>query len=162
MSVETENAAAFAAVRPAVELPIRIREFNEPDKNFVLNSWLKSYRDSPWAFHLDNDTYFYGHQLLIGKLAETSKLYVACSVDDPNEIWGWLCAEKGPPGTVVIHYVNVKQRFRKFGVAKALLQAAGWRPGVKVWATHWTEKAELLCNKFNAHYNPYFLCRGFL
>ena len=38
-----------------------IRAYREAeDKNFILNSWLKSYRRAPWSQYVPNEVYFHG------------------------------------------------------------------------------------------------------
>lgn len=160
-SEETLTPADFeAAVPPVAALPVTVRFFQNEDKNFILHSWMVSFRQENYAQTVCNEVYYFNHQRVIGKIAETADIFVACSVDDPNQIWGWLCAQQGPEGSLLVHYVYVKSRYRRFGVAKLLLSAAGYIPGAKVWGTHWSEKADKIGSKFNAKFNPYLLMRG--
>lgn len=104
------------------QLPIILRPATQDDVNFVLNSWLKSFKESSW-FNISGKPYWRGHRLLILKLMRTKELTIACMKDDTNAIVGWSCTEPG-----VIHYVYVKRPFRRFGVAKTLL-AWAYAPG---------------------------------
>lgn len=149
------------AVPPDPDLiPVRVRPFVETDTNFILKSWLRHNRQAPGFADVGERTYYYNHQLLIGGIARHARIWVACADDNPDEIWGFVCAEPGPEDTLVVHYLYVKQRWRRFGFAKQLLRAAGWRPGVKIMATHWSEKAQSLGRRVQAEYNPYLLYKG--
>lgn len=144
----------------AHKVPVRLREFAETDTNFILNSWLKHNRTAQPYDRVREDIYFYNHQLLIGSIARNAVIWVACAHDNPDEIWGYICAEPGPENSLVVHYLYVKQRWRRFGFARQLLQAAGWQPGRPVWATHWSDKAEQLGRKIAARFNPYLVYKG--
>lgn len=138
---------------------MRIRVFVETDKNFILNSWLRHNRTA--NENVRSDIYFYNHQIVIGAIACNAGIWVACAEDNPDEIWGYICAEPGPDHSLVVHYIYVKQRWRRFGFAKQLLRAAGWRQGMPLWASHWSDKAEMLARKVQALHNPYLLYKGF-
>lgn len=161
----TAPAVAVEPVRqPAplkLDLGVRIRKFCEADKNFILSSWMKSYRNEAAVHSVTNDVFFYSHQVLIGEIAKTADIFLACAHDNPDEVWGWLCTQAGPDGSLIVHYAYTKQRFRRLGLGRQLLEAAGWVPGVRVWATHWSSKCDYLANKFNAKHNPYLLNKGF-
>lgn len=143
-----------------VAIPVRIRAFCETDTNFVLNSWLRHNRTAEPYAQMQSDIYYYNHQLLIGSIARNAAIWLACAEDNPDEIWGYICAEPGPEHSLVVHYIYIKQRWRKFGFAKQLLAAAGWRPGMQIWASHWSDKAEQLGRKVQAKHNPYLLYKG--
>lgn len=160
-TAEIGASAAFAAGRPQVELPVRIRAFNEPDKNLILSSWLKSYRDAPEVVDVPNELYFSAQQMLIGYIASQADVMVACAHDNPDEILGWVCYQKGPQDSLVLHFVYVKKAFRCFGLGTKLMTAAGWVPGSRVWASHRTIKARGFLSKFGTTYNPYMLKKGF-
>lgn len=145
------------ALPPKEELPITIRSFHVSDTNLVLSNWLKSFRNESWAASTPNDVYFPLQQKLIGQIAARSQVFVACAVDNPAEVWGWICCEQGPEDSLIVHYVYVKEMFRKFGVGKMLLHAAGWLPGAKIWATHSTFKSQKMARRINITHNPFLL-----
>lgn len=98
-------------------------------KNFVYSSWIQSFRDSPWAGVFDRDYYYAGLRETIGKLfGRGAKCLFACDPNDKAAVAGYVVFET--PGSnancspVVLHYCYVKQRFRKKGVAKSLLEKA--------------------------------------
>lgn len=140
-----------------IRIPVRIRFFDTSDANFVLNSWLKSYREAPAVSPVPPQYYFEGQQRLIAGLAETAQILIACDRDDPGQIFGWICYEQGLEGSIILHFLYVKHRYRGFGVAKLLIGEAGWLPGAHMWATHLTRSGHSLMQKLHAHFNPYLL-----
>ena len=144
------------------EVPARIRKFSEADTNFVLSSWMRSFRgEDEFHRHIPTQLYWHNQQVLIGKIAATSEVYVACAEDDPSCIFGWICAEVGRDGSLIVHYTYVKQVYRRLGIARRLLTATGWQPGQPIFATHWTNRCSRLSEKFNVAFNPYILKKGF-
>lgn len=118
-----------------------IRAVNNEDIPFVLSSWLKSYRYSQAARNVVNDIYFseqVGQKARILEMLSDCRTLVACDEEEGDCIYGWICAESiegsVPP---VVHYVYVKSSYRRRGLARALLKAAGVG-GAPFWATHET------------------------
>lgn len=101
-----------------------IRPAELDDLPFIIDSWVASREITPWALHVDKSTFRREEKLRIkyqfGKSTFVAK--VACLEDDPNAILGWCALETQP---VVIHYCYVKRDFRRFGVARQLLQGIG-------------------------------------
>jgi len=99
--------------------------FREPvpaDIKFVGDSWLRSFRDSPWAGVVGNNDYFDTYHRTIEQLfARGAKLLVACQVNDPAHILGWICTEPVKGGTAV-HYLFVKRWYREKGLASELIR----------------------------------------
>jgi len=91
-----------------------IRNADNGDINFIVNSWLKSYRAScPLVSDL---VYFDYQKRLIMKIFETATVTLAIDPDDPAHIFGYIVHEGS-----VIHYCYVKHSLRRFGIARALL-----------------------------------------
>ncbi len=93
------------------------------DKNFILSSWLKSYR--PSCPVVSDETFFREQKSLILRLLEDTNVLLACDPVDPGVIWGYLVASSDGQGFGVAHYVYVKHSLRRFGIARALLAQAG-------------------------------------
>ena len=109
------------------DLGLSFRPVNPDELSFVLDSWLKSYRGSPWAGVLRNNRYFEETRGTIEDLlARGAKLW-ACVVPIPEtekeRIVGFICYE-AKSGQVCIHYVYVKDPYRRLGIAKALVSQA--------------------------------------
>lgn len=78
-----------------------------------------------------------------------SSASIACSPEDPDVIVGYLVYE---PKT--IHYVYVKEAFRKLGICRRLLVEAGLFEGTI--ATHMTFKGRRILLQMGYIYAPYF------
>ena len=90
------------------------------DIAFLTNSWLESYRHAPSVRGVPNKVYYYYHHKLLEELLTRCTVLICCYPDNPNQILGYVCAELYDTA-LVIHYVYVKKTFRKFGIAKSLV-----------------------------------------
>lgn len=101
----------------------QIRSAQPEDVNFILNSWLMSYRHSPFAKGVLKDVYFKKHHEFVKACLARSAVFCAVSKDDTTQIYGWVCIEP-PTGhelTRALHYVYVKHPYRNFGIGSSLL-----------------------------------------
>lgn len=130
----------------------KIREALDDDRNFILSSWLRSFRNNgDWPRHIDSATYYANHQSVIQRLLTLCDVKIACASDDENLILGWCCVDGS-----TVHYVFVKEQYRKLGIAKAMLDGIG----EKATYTHWTriiKDLEQAGKLLNWRYNPYVL-----
>lgn len=88
--------------------------------HFIRDSWLKSFRDSPWAGCVPNNLYWPTYTEAVEQLASESRVVAVVSKDDPDTIVAWICAE---PQKGIVHYAFVKHRFRQMGLLRLLLQS---------------------------------------
>lgn len=108
----------------ALESVVRFRPMEPGDVNFVLDSWIRSYRESPWAGVVPNHRFFeVMHEAIEGLIARGTKVVVACAKTDTTRILGWVAYERLHDG-VACHYVYVKDPFRRRGLATELLKHA--------------------------------------
>ena len=107
---------------PELAKLVSFRPLEPGDVPFVMDSWLKSYRTSPWAGVVPNNRYFevYG-EAITGLLARGAKVHIACAGHDRTKILGWLCSEDVHGGQV-IHYVYVKDPYRRKGLGHSLME----------------------------------------
>lgn len=110
---------------PKLEAVVAFRAFRPEDMKMVSDTWLKSFRDSPWAGCVTNDQYFEVHYETLRQLfVRGARILVACSKGDADQILGWVCVEDVPGGAAV-HYVYVKDcGVRRRGLAKELVRRA--------------------------------------
>ena len=144
----TEQAAKADAT------PVRVvpRDMLSSDQEFVVDSWRKSWRQSP-EMRREGNPAFHAmfEEIVLRRLlgADRAQVLVAANDDDHNEIVGWICytpqilikdvntdtgvvtADHADP---VIHYVYVRHRtrathqtVRKTGLFSALLGLVGVR-----------------------------------
>ena len=123
------------------------RPFLEADTNFILNSWLKSYRSSGVTEHIPSTIYFTEHKKTVLRLMEDAKILVCCNPEDEEQIFGWTCYEE----PLIIHFIYVKYPYRKFGMAKSLYNTIG-SPTI---TSHLPRSYSELKKKYNLIYNPY-------
>lgn len=133
---------------------LELRAMTPEDEAFIYNSWLTSYRgSSSHISYIPPDIYFAAHHKAIERIfqrADTS-VVVACLKGDENVILGYLVSEAD-----VIHWVYVKQSFRRMGIARAMLDDALLTS--EVWHTHRINDFDWIQNKFtDLVYDPYLL-----
>lgn len=132
-----------------------LRPGTEADHNFVLSSWIRSYRGngSPWVPTE-------AHHRLIEAALKRDKLWVACGITDPSVIYGWACGNEE-----ALHYVFVKLDFRSMKMARELIFRAAaphprWIDGVgeneALPVSHWTYAMRDWSRKgIKLEYNPW-------
>lgn len=138
-------------------LPLRIRHAIDSDVPFIFNSWLKSFRETGTLCRgVNNVIYFAGHHKLIQKIVQRSMTYVAYSAEDPMQTYGYIVGEF-IQNVFVLHFAYVKHSFRKFGIAKLLLEQFNIEPGTMRCYTHQTRTAEKLAPRYEMIYHPYVM-----
>lgn len=135
------------------KVPLEIRQATPEDANFILNSWLKSYRQSNFAKAITNTVYFEGHHKVIRALLKKSSCLIACNEQDPNQIYGYIVSET-VSNIPVVHYAYVKQTFRSMRIGQILLNKVKKPEEAGVY-THSTRAAEKLAAKYNLIHHPY-------
>lgn len=136
-----------------------VRPGNAADRNLVFNSFLKSYRDAPEFAAVPSSIYYKSFHAIIESLLDTptAGFIVACSPDDPDQIYGYAIGElKDGGATLVVHWVYTKHSFRRNGIGAQLVQALQATKGVQQ-----VYKSTRPASKFSAvsgfQYNPFLL-----
>jgi len=141
-----------------MDLPIDIRPKYQDDENFVYATWLNSYRyTSLFCKNLRNSIFFPFHRKIIGYIFDkkVTRCNIACLADDHKVILGYCVFEVGE--SPIIHYVYVKEGFRKMGIATKLIESMGIDLK-KTSYTHQTQCLTPLAQKISEMtYNPYKL-----
>jgi hypothetical protein len=135
---------------------VAYRKARPDDIRFVFDSWLRSWRKSPWAGVIPNNVYFPLTRSVIEQLiARGAEIEVACLAADPECILGWICHEQTGPNAVV-HYLYVKDPYLGLGIDEALIdRIPGNKPGfytfryrqVAAACQGWTHAAEIARRK---------------
>lgn len=136
------------------KVPLKLRAPSNEDLNFILNSWLKSFRNSSFGSPQCNAVYYKNQQLLIKALLSQNLITVACSEQDDNHIYGYCVFNYLPGDILCIHYLYTKFSFRKMGIARRIVDSIQ-KVDMPVLYTHHTKFAELLKNKLSIIYDPY-------
>ena len=116
--------------------PVTYRAATAGELPFVFHSWLRSFQGTHYAGPLPDDLYYEAYHTAIERLLARPGVRVLCAVDagaEPGEraLFGYLVIEPattGQPFQAVVHYAYVKEPFRRNGVFKSLLTAAGVKP----------------------------------
>lgn len=147
------------------QAPVTIRDGGERDQAFVFSSWLQSYRSSAFARPIATHTYFDRHHAVLERILArpTTRVVVATPEDAPAVILGWAVTEGLLRGsardgatapTPTLHYVYVKEQFRKLGIARQLVARIGRRFAV----THRTAVVEgAMRRRPDVVYDPYLI-----
>lgn len=110
-------------------LPHRIRPAVDADVALVTNAWVQEFRHAPAARFIRNADYYADQRTLIYRLLRASETLVACAPDDENHLFGFVTFGPG----MLVHWVYVKDSYRRIGLGDALLEAAF--PGRDIAAT---------------------------
>ena len=158
---EREEAERLEKEKKQDDVPfiLEFRPIEARDFNFILNSWLMSYRDSRRDH--TNGNYFPGQQNLIAEISQRRTLIVGCDAESPEWIVGYICGQLLTDGRLLLDYIYVKHAYRERGIARGLLAAIGWTEGMEIVATHWTKPIDKVGKRYNAGHNAYFNTMGF-
>lgn len=110
---------------------IELRAGTKADEAFIYHAWLKTMRwHSQLGRALGNGIYPRLHAE-IARVLPRCKISIAHPVGDPDTIVGYVVVEKiqpPPPANMTgcVHFLYVKKAFRRMGIARRLIQAAGW------------------------------------
>lgn len=151
---------------------VKTRPAKESDFNFIMSTWLKSYRDSDFAKSIPNDIYYNYHQALIYKILqkEDNSITVLCAPEDEDHILGYVVYNTKAP---IIFFLYVKYTFRRIGLGKMLFNAVRdfYQKEVKIPETMPEKPEEVLhiqcthkyklwgvfASKYRLIYNPYIV-----
>lgn len=135
-----------------------LRDVTADDLPFIYNSWLKSFKSSPWAKSIPTSIYYANHKEVIAKILPKAIIMVACNPEDQSQIFGY--AVFTPGRIIALHYVYVKQPYRRLGIAQVLFEfaRASHMRTFPMIATHVTDVwSQVLRDKWSMIYNPYLL-----
>jgi GNAT superfamily N-acetyltransferase len=114
-------------MRSELEAVTVFRPMVPDDVPFIKDSWLKSFRDSPWAGCVSNNMYTEVYNDTVEQLwGRGAEVWVACAAHDHAKILGWICVEAVPGGRAT-HYLYIKDPYRRKGLASSLLEKFGGR-----------------------------------
>lgn len=106
-------------------LPIRVRSLLESDKPLVFSTWLRSYRAHGEACRgVPSRRYYDAHHWLVERAMSRADWRVACDPECESSVFGWCCYESGAASDL-LHYVYVKEKFMRYGLATLLTEPLG-------------------------------------
>lgn len=104
-----------------VEDELLIRKFRDTDKDYIMSTWLHTYRNSSRCWHVAAKEYYFYEAKRMEFLLENQNTVVLCSPDNPDVLLGW-CVYKPINDNLCLHYILIKQEFQGMGLAKKFLK----------------------------------------
>lgn len=139
----------------ALAAEVQLRPMVASDVNFILHSWLESYRKSPQVETVLGPVYFRQHHRLLSSLLPGCSVIVLANPEDLNQILGWACWQK-LSDFLVLHYVYVKAPFRQLGLARTMVEFAKRATQTTgVHHSHSTRAGLRLARRLGSVFNPY-------
>jgi hypothetical protein len=136
---------------------ILIRDFDEHDRFYVQESWMRHYyKNSYFAKKIKPGIYYKNHELVIKHIMArpTIQKKIVCYKELSEVPLGFLVYDKTSPKNI-IHFIYTKRAFRKFGLARILLESEKLDPNLCEFS-HWTYDFDHLVHRFpDIIYNPY-------
>lgn len=144
-------AQAIPSEAAATDSSLEYRQACADDWHLVIDSWLWSYRDSHAAGLIQMEDWNRVMKPQLGKILARSgcRVFIAYhpgEVGSGLDVYGWIAVERGysvpvrrrvngrwreilePTNDPLVHYLFVKQPFRRLGIARGLLRAADVDP----------------------------------
>lgn len=140
-------------------MEIIIRKNLKSDENFILNSFLKSFRSNEQAKDIANKFYFEVLEQKIKRvLKQEDRCFVAVNSEDPDQIFGYILF-KDLGGVLILDYVYTKDVFRGLKIATALINKVGTEGRQTIINTTKadTTRKKVLCQKLKSQYCPFLL-----
>lgn len=133
-------------------MSIKIRPFGPDDVNFIMDFWLRTYYSKLTGYKPSSKVFFSCHQKQIEKLNSSGLIncQIACLPEDENVILGFAVFG----GDYTLHYVGVKESFKRLGVCKHLLRSI-YKDRSEVTVSHWTKDIQYIQKIYKVNYNPY-------
>lgn len=128
--------------------PFHFRAATADDLNFIYDSWCKSLW--PEFQHVNQFRDLQGYR--IKKILDYSSALVACDVEDPSIIFGYVVFELD-----LLHWIYVKYPFRKMGLATDMLKNIPYT--ALFYHSHRNKAGKHLARKMNSRFNPFVLER---
>lgn len=103
-------------------IDVSIRRATQLDGRFIADSWLRSFQNAYRVKKIPAELYWRFHRDYIADLIRLSDVIVACDPEDPWTIHGYIVGCEQGEGTILCHFVYVKDQDRKRGIGTLLMQ----------------------------------------
>lgn len=137
------------------------RAYNEGDLPFIHSSWENSYfQNSPNIKFLTRAVFRVHHRPIRERiLASPGATIIVCtSKEDPDLILGWIAVEPIPTRddkeAIIIHYLYVKEVFKKEGIASTLISLSTHNKS-PIFMSHLTERAKKIIKLTPSKYKDF-------
>lgn len=137
---------------------IAIRTASSGDLGFIIKSWVNSnFAGSVLARRQGKKTYYPAMYELVRRFIDRGEIAVACSLDDPDHVLGFMAYEFRDQG-LCVHYIYVKGSFRKLKVGQFIFDTICQSEpdqSKKLSYSHVTDSIKFLTQARLANFNPY-------
>jgi ribosomal protein S18 acetylase RimI-like enzyme len=133
-------------------MKLSLREATENDFNFILSTWIKSSYSQLTGYRERQSVYHKGLDAFIKKKYDEGELlaFIACPEEDPDIILGFAVF-----GTdYSLHYVAVKEAFKRNGICKALLNHM-YKGRKEIKVSFWTKDIAYIKKHYNVTYDRF-------
>lgn len=156
-----------------------VRPMEEDDRSFVVKSWLSSAESSaphtkflrlPYLQDANRalggqlrDAWFVQYHSEVEQVVGRATCLVACMIDEPEVIVGFIVGEVHSTGPLVIHWNYSRNRYRNLGIANSLVEALKeelTHDGSVVVVTNTTPSVRLQVQRRNYHMVPMIAFQG--
>lgn len=121
------------------KLETAVRDVVPNDLPFIFTTWLQHYyASSRYTRRIPRRIYFAEYHKIVEAILARSAVLVATPADEPEIILGYAAFERRSPP--VVHWVYVKNRMRRTGIARQLLEGVDLN---KCVFTHWTHELDV-------------------
>jgi len=101
---------------------LAIRKAVFKDTRYITSSWLNSYYSSPVNKGTRKSEFFHVEHKMLEVILPRATTLVLCNASNVGQILGYVCYEKLAGGILLLHYINMKQPYRKLGLARYLME----------------------------------------
>ena len=96
-----------------------IRPYKPEDKSFIMASWLRGlYYGDTWFSLIPKQIFMENYKHFLEALLDKSTIRIACSSEDPDQIFGYAVLSKS---LQTVHWIFIKTLYRKKGIANQLV-----------------------------------------
>ncbi len=101
---------------------LRLRKGTSKDVRYITSSWLNSFYFSPSNKGIRKSEFFHAEHKMLEVILPRATTLILCNASNLDQILGYICYEMQASGVLVIHYVNMKQPYRKRGLARLMVE----------------------------------------
>lgn len=128
------------------------------DRSYIAQSYLSNHRRTHPVKFIPGRIYFRGQAKVLDWLMAHAAASVACFAEAPDEILGY-CLYQPTPAALIIHYIYVRECYRKRGIGRLLMSSMPTESAMIV-CSHVPDDFVRLRRKLAPHrivYDPYTL-----
>lgn len=102
-------------------MPFVIRGSIDADNNYILRSWLKTWKQEPCNKNISSKLFYNQANGLFNDILERFGAIIACNPNDNNQIYAFAIATYLNNGEWVLFWIHTKSIYTNLGIATALV-----------------------------------------